>query len=687
MATTLTTSYQVIASGTCVSGGNISYQLQAKRSSATSTTVNARMVFFRTNTYNGTTGGTYSGNYVKISINGTEQTAWSGAFLVPATTSSSSTPTANNSKYTNEVSTSVTSIEEFTISATWYLRPTDYFGAQNSTTSGTVIQPTWTVTYNVQSGAARNPQTVVRGSSVTLRSASARSNSTTDYTVTYNKNGHGTAPSSGTCTKTTSYTWQNWNTKSDGTGTAYAASSSYTPTANITLYAYRTSSTSTSKVTMPTMTDTYYTHTKWNSKSDGTGTNYTLGSQYAFTANTTLYGIWSAKTATVTFNKASGSGGTDSVTATYGAAMPTITLPTRSYYDFGGYFTSTGGSGTKYYNANGSSAKNWDKTTNTTLYAYWIAHTCTATYNKNSGTGTNYTKTYTVGVTGQKLETAAQCGFVRTGYTLSGWKTSSTGASANWTLGNNVVDQWISNNKNGITLYAHWTPNTYTVTLNANGGSGGTGSVTATYDAAMPSITPPTRANWEFLGYFDAQSGGTKYYNANGSSARTWNKTAATTLWAHWNQLARNVTISINLDGTVLNDNSSVYYYMAHIIDSNTTTSMANPKNFAAPINTKVDVNKTTLYPGYYFSSMQVNSGNGTASYLDATQGCIDVELGPATNDQSVTIYLKSCYVQIYTSSGWKNAIPYIYMNNTWQWAQPFLYKNSSDGWKLSGKI
>ena len=67
------------------------------------------------------------------------------------------------------------------------------------------------------------------------------------------------------------------------------------------------------------------------------------------TSATTLYAKWTAKTYTVNFDQQSGSGGTSSVTATYGSAMPSITVPTRTGYTFGGYYTSTNGIGTQYY--------------------------------------------------------------------------------------------------------------------------------------------------------------------------------------------------------------------------------------------------------------------------------------------------------------------------------------------------
>jgi len=81
------------------------------------------------------------------------------------------------------------------------------------------------------------------------------------------------------------------------------------------------------------------------------------------------------------------------------------------------------------------------------------------------------------------------------------------------------------------------TGSTTTITLNANGGSGGTGSVTGGYGSALPSITVPTRSGLEFLGYYDtsAISGGTQYYNSSGIPVRDWDKTGSTyTLYARW---------------------------------------------------------------------------------------------------------------------------------------------------------
>ena len=66
----------------------------------------------------------------------------------------------------------------------------------------------------------------------------------------------------------------------------------------------------------------------------------------------------------------------------------------------------------------------------------------------------------------------------------------------------------------------------YTVSLNSNGGTGGLSSVKVPYNRAMPTISSanlPTRDGYVFQGYYDtsADTGGTQYYKANGTSAKT----------------------------------------------------------------------------------------------------------------------------------------------------------------------
>lgn len=74
------------------------------------------------------------------------------------------------------------------------------------------------------------------------------------------------------------------------------------------------------------------------------------------------------------------------------------------------------------------------------------------------------------------------------------------------------------------------------ITLDQQGGTGGTESVVATFGQDMPEITIPTREGYFFEGYFTDATEGSQYYNTDGTSFKAWDKDDETfTLYAHWN--------------------------------------------------------------------------------------------------------------------------------------------------------
>ena len=293
-----------------------------------------------------------------------------------------------------------------------------------------------------------------------------------------------------------------------------------------------------------TPTRTGYTFNGWNTASNGSGTNYAKGATYSANASATLYAKWTANKYTVTLNQQSGSGGSSSVQATYDANMPSMTKPSRTGYTFQGYYDATSG-GTQYYKADGSSARTWNKANAATLYARWTANTYTITLDPQGGTGGDGSKTATFGFATPTVNIPG-----RNGYSFGGYYTGKNGTGTQYLKpdANNTatsVRNWdIASN---TTLYAKWNARTYALTFDQQGGNGGTVSTTATFDAAMPAATMPTRAGYTFKGYYDAATEGTLYYNADGSSAHVWNKTAVATLYARWEII--NYTVAYNLDG------------------------------------------------------------------------------------------------------------------------------------------
>lgn len=121
-----------------------------------------------------------------------------------------------------------------------------------------------------------------------------------------------------------------------------------------------------------------YTFTGWSDgNTDQERTFYTcdmvITAQYEVSASNADY--------TVTLdNQDATTAGASSVTATYDQAMPSIAsnLPAKTGYTFNGYYSGTNSNGTKYYNADGTSAHSYDINDDATLYAYWTPNTNTA---------------------------------------------------------------------------------------------------------------------------------------------------------------------------------------------------------------------------------------------------------------------------------------------------------------------
>lgn len=104
-----------------------------------------------------------------------------------------------------------------------------------------------------------------------------------------------------------------------------------------------------------------------------------------------------------------------------------------------------------------------------------------------------------------------------------------------------------------------------TVTLDMQGGTGGTEEVVARKGYDMPEITIPVRDGYHFEGYYTEIEGGEQYYAQDGSSFQVWNKEDETfTLYAHWN----NGSIG---DCPCKEDKIKEDYYLTHMYDGRCT--------------------------------------------------------------------------------------------------------------------
>lgn len=163
----------------------------------------------------------------------------------------------------------------------------------------------------------------------------------------------------------------------------------------------------------------------------------------------------------------------------------------------------------------------------------------TVSYNANGGSGAPSAQTKWYGET-LTLSTTKP---TRTGYTFDGWYTASSGGSKYGTT-------YTTNAS--ATLYAHWTILTYTVSYNANGGSGAPSSQTKTYGTDLKlSNTIPTRSGYDFLGWATSSDGDVAY--AAGAYYKT---NSAITLYAKWKLSTYTVKFNANGGQGTISDKS-----------------------------------------------------------------------------------------------------------------------------------
>lgn len=340
------------------------------------------------------------------------------------------------------------------------------------------------------------------------------------------------------------------------------------------------------KVALTATLSTGYNFNKWTSSdtsllANSSTQNPTItmpAGAVTYTASGTL------KTYTISYKKGTNGSGTEaSDTKTHGT---NITLKgatfTRTGYTQTGWSTTDGGSQT--YDLSATYSTN----AALTLYPVWTANTYTVSYNANGGSGTmaNSTATYNQG-----FKTTANA-FTRVGYTFAGWNESADGTGVAWGISSSDSgtaesgNSWTWTYTKNITLYAVWTVNSYTLTVNKGDNiSSVSGGGTKNYNASCSiSATPST---------------GYKFTNWTGYSTKTDNPYA-------FNMPASNVTYTANAEGisyTVVYHGNGGTGTMTNSSHTYGTTSTLSKNAFA----------KT----GYSFQGWSTSESSSSVVYAD----------------------------------------------------------------------
>ena len=215
--------------------------------------------------------------------------------------------------------------------------------------------------------------------------------------------------------------------------------------------------------------------------------------------------------------------------------------PVKTGYTFKNWNTAANGSGNAYqaggtYNAN----------KNNTLYAQYDANTYKISYNANRPAGANI-DTGNVNVsdqTGLKYDQTYQFKantYKTVGYTFKNWNTRADGNGNSYSAGASFSNL-TSTDKATVNLYAKWDENSYTISFNANGGTGSQAQLERKYTEAkaLPSTTTFSRTGYAFDGWYDAATGGNRLTSiaANTASDRT--------VYAHWKENSYTITYNPN---------------------------------------------------------------------------------------------------------------------------------------------
>ncbi len=251
----------------------------------------------------------------------------------------------------------------------------------------------------------------------------------------------------------------------------------------------------------------YYKFLGWSASPTATSATYESGEAYTADKPVILYAVWKPFDMKVTFEPVGGKVSPTSKTVTYGKQYGYLPDPTKTGYDFQGWYTQ-GSGGDKI-----TSSTTVNRASDHVLYARWEVKTITVKFDPNGGTVNPTSKEYKYGSKYGTLPVPT-----RSGYEFKGWYMSKNGPIQDLVIDSDLV----TTTGNSITLYAKWESKTtsssgqsssstpvknVTVIFNANGGSVTPTSKVYKYGSTYGTLPVPTRSGYEFDGWYKTKNG------------------------------------------------------------------------------------------------------------------------------------------------------------------------------------
>ena len=149
----------------------------------------------------------------------------------------------------------------------------------------------------------------------------------------------------------------------------------------------------------------------------------------------------------------------------------------------------------------------------------------------------------------------------KTGYTFGGYYTKTGGQGTSYINASGGCINNIYKHLGNITLYAQWTPKTYNISYNANGGNG-SASGSATYNSpfTLRNGSGFSKTGYVFSHWSITQDGSNTGWNDYIGKPWTWTYDYGLTFYAQWAPISYTVTFNRNgAEEGIMNDQSLTY--------------------------------------------------------------------------------------------------------------------------------
>ncbi len=198
-------------------------------------------------------------------------------------------------------------------------------------------------------------------------------------------------------------------------------------------------------------------------------------------------------------------------------------IPSKTGYTFKGWFSAAEG-GTEI-----TKESVVELAEDHTLYARWIPLSFTLRFDPNGGT---------IEISEMPVDYDSPYGNLPVpsldGYNFSGWFTEAL-------EGTERKPEDIFKLLTDETLYAHWTPATFEIILEAQGGHVNPGTITVSFNGTYGDLPVPVREGYEFLGWFSSAHTGNQILGTDIVTA-----TGTFILYAHWRKIIYVESVKLN---------------------------------------------------------------------------------------------------------------------------------------------